>query len=41
VTTGVRKRKEKKGKTLLSRKIKEGSPVEEEYLIEVLKDVQT
>jgi elongator complex protein 1 len=34
----VRKKKEKK-KSYLSRKIKEGSPVEEEYIIEYLKDI--
>ncbi|CAK57494.1 unnamed protein product (macronuclear) [Paramecium tetraurelia] len=39
VTTGVRKRKPKE-KSFLNRNIKEGSPVEEEYLIEFLKDIQ-
>jgi len=38
VTTGVRKKKEKQ-KSFLTRKIKEGSPVEEEYLIEILIDI--
>lgn len=39
VTTGVRKKKDKKGKSLLSRNIKEGSPVEEDYLLEFLRDI--
>jgi elongator complex protein 1 len=39
VTTGTRKKKEKK-KSYLTRKLKEGSPVEEEYLVELLKDIQ-
>ncbi|KAM3137739.1 hypothetical protein pb186bvf_010159 [Paramecium bursaria] len=41
ITTGVRKKKQKNDKSFLSRNIKEGSPVEEEYLIEFLKDIQT
>ena len=37
----MRKKKQKNDKSFLSRNIKEGSPVEEEYLIEFLKDIQT
>lgn len=40
VNTGVRKKKQQKEKSFLSRNIKEGSPVEEEYLVEYLKDIQ-
>jgi elongator complex protein 1 len=39
VTTGVRKRKPKE-KSFLTRNIKPGSPVEEEYLVEFLRDIQ-
>lgn len=40
VTTGVRKRKPKE-KSFLNRNIKPGSPVEEEYLVEFLRDIQS
>lgn len=39
-TTGMRKKKEKKGpKNLLMRKVKEGSPIEEDYLIAYMQDI--
>lgn len=41
-TTGMRKKKEKKGpKNLLMRKVKEGSPIEEEYLVAFIQDIQS
>lgn len=39
VTTGVRKKKQQKEKSFLNRNIKEGSPVEEEYLVEHLRNI--
>ncbi|EGR32771.1 hypothetical protein IMG5_070430 [Ichthyophthirius multifiliis] len=39
-TTGMKKKKDKKPKNLLKRNVKEGSPVEEEYIVEFLQDIQ-
>jgi len=41
ITTGMRKKKDKKQKNLLKRNIKEGSPVEEEYIVELLLEMQS
>jgi elongator complex protein 1 len=38
-TTGIKRKKEKKGRSFLNRNIKEGSPVEEEYLVEFLLNI--
>lgn len=37
----MRKKKDKKPKNLLKRNVKEGSPVEEEYIVEILTEMQT
>ena len=37
----MRKKKDKKQKYLLKRNIKEGSPVEEEYIVELLLEMQS
>jgi len=37
----MRKKKDKKQKNLLKRNIKEGSPVEEEYIVELLLEMQS
>ncbi|KAL4476509.1 hypothetical protein ABPG74_010242 [Tetrahymena malaccensis] len=40
ITTGMRKKKDKKPKNLLKRNIKEGSPIEEEYIVDFLTEMQ-
>lgn len=40
LTTGMRKKKEKKSKNIMSRNIKEGSPIEEEFIVELLQEMQ-
>jgi elongator complex protein 1 len=39
-TTGMKKKKDKK-KCILSRNVKEGSPLEEEYLVAFINDLQS
>ncbi|KRX06033.1 WD40-repeat-containing domain [Pseudocohnilembus persalinus] len=40
-TTGTKKKREKNRKSLIHRKVAEGSPLEEEYLVACLKHIQT
>lgn len=39
-TTGTRQKKEKRSKNVLQRNVKEGSPIEEDYLIEYMLEIQ-
>ena len=39
-TTGMRKKKDKK-KSILARNVKEGSPIEEEYILAFINDIKS
>lgn len=39
-TTGMRKKKDKK-KSILARNVKEGSPLEEEYILAFINDIKS